>query len=114
MSARGDMRRTDAEVRTTRRISDAPMPPDAAAELLRRIVQDGAVAWSGSGLARLEAAGLAPVDCLCAMRDGVADPARHEEGHWRYRVHGQSMCVVVVFRSETEVVIVDAWTKVRR
>jgi hypothetical protein len=55
---------------------------------------------------------LTTVDCVNVMRAGaVTEPADFERGTWRYRIHTNRICVVVAFRSETEIVVVTAWRK---
>jgi hypothetical protein len=49
------------------------------------------------------------VDCTTVLRGGVVEPGELERGSWRYRVKTNTMCVVVAFRSEMELVVVTAW-----
>src|SRR5256885_6616826 len=81
--------------------------PSAATELVHRVTHDGTVAWSASGLHRARAAGVTTVQCEQALRAGVADPGEFKGGEWQYRIHWQRLCVVVVFRSNLEAVVVD-------
>src|SRR5689334_23335824 len=96
-----------------RRKAVAAISPDEATDLLRRIVQDGTVAWSRHALGRAGAGGITTVECVRAMLDGVSDPPHWQHRRWRYRIHIDSICVVVVFRSPGEAVVVDAWRKRR-
>ena len=89
----------------------AALSPDVATELVHRVARDGTVAWSRRGLAHAQAEEMTTVECDHTLRSGVADPPELRRGQWRYRIHGQRMCVVVVFRSDVEAVVVDAWRK---
>jgi len=91
----------------------AALPPDLATARVRGFARDGIVVWSAHGLDRARAHGMTTVECYHTLRGGVSDPAELARGQWRYRVHWQRMCVVVVFRSELEAVVVDAWRKQR-
>ena len=91
----------------------AALSPDAATELVHRVERGGTVAWSRRGLEHAQAQEMTTVECDHALRDGVADPPELERGQWRYRIHCQRMCVVVIFRSDDEAVVVDAWRKQR-
>lgn len=91
----------------------AALPPEVATELVHRLTRDGVVTWSRYALAHASADGLTTVECDRTLVAGVADPAEYRRGQWRYRIHWQRICVVVVFRSEVETVVVDAWRKQR-
>lgn len=41
----------------------------------------------------------------------MSEPGEYENGTWRYRLHTARFCVVVAFRSETELVVVTNWRK---
>ena len=46
------------------------------------------------------------------LRGGhITEPAENEKGTWRYRVHTNTIWVVVAFRGETELVVVTVWRK---
>ena len=89
----------------------AHFTPDIATEVVRRVVRDGTVAWSRCAMDHAEAAGLTTADCVQALLGGVSDPAVLKDGQWRYRVHSRRICVVLVFRSDVEFVVVDVWKK---
>jgi hypothetical protein len=89
----------------------AAWSPDVATDLVHRVARDGTVAWSRRGLAHVRAEEMTTVECDHILRVGVADPPELRHGQWRYRIHCQRMCVVVVFRSGVEAVVVDAWRK---
>jgi len=92
--------------------ADSALSPEQAAQRARGLTLDGTVAWSRRGLDRARAEGLTTVECDLVLRDGVADPARFENGRWQYRIHASRICVVVVFRDD-EAVVVDIWQKQR-
>jgi len=48
-------------------------------------------------------------DAINVLRGGWPGPGEEEKGTWRYRVCTTRICVVVAFRSETELRIVTAW-----
>jgi hypothetical protein len=52
---------------------------------------------------------LTTTDVLTMLRGGVVEPGEFERGSWRYRVRTARMCVVVTFRSESELRVVTAW-----
>ena len=112
---RGVRRRPDAgrtpKTGQRRARLEAALSPEVATELVHRVTRDGTVAWSRRGLEHAQAEAMTTVECDHALRDGVADPAEREGGQWRYRIHCQRMCVVVIFRSDVEAVVVDAWRK---
>lgn len=89
------------------------LSPDAATELVHRLTREGVVTWSRHGLAQASAAGMTTVECDQALIGGVADPPDYSNGQWRYRIHWQRVCVVVVFRANVEAVVIDAWRKRR-
>lgn len=53
--------------------------------------------------------GLTAVDCVNVLRGGVVGQAELERGAWRYRVTTQRIAVVIVFRSESVLVVVTTW-----
>jgi len=91
----------------------AVLSAEAAGELLRRIVHEGAVTWSRSALDHAAAERMTTLECARALLGGVCDPPMFESGQWRYRIHHSRLCVVVVFRSDVEAVVVDTWRKQR-
>jgi len=49
------------------------------------------------------------VDCINVLRGGVIEPGQLIHGTWRYPVRTTRICVVVAFRSESELTVVTAW-----
>lgn len=92
---------------------DSLLSPQAATTLLQRIVRDGTVAWNVRALDRARAAGITTVECANAMLGGVADPAELKAGRWHYRIHSPRLSIVLVFRSDDEVAVVDVGRRSR-
>ena len=86
-----------------------PLNPSDARRLIRDIIENGDVAFSGHAQDELDKDDLTTTDVLNMLRGGIVEPAEFESGSWRYRVRTARMCVVVAFRSETELRIVTAW-----
>jgi hypothetical protein len=86
-----------------------PLNPSDARRLIREIIENGNVAFSGHAQEELDKDDLTTTDVLNMLRGGIVEPAEFEGGSWRYRVRTGRMCVVVAFRSETELRIVTAW-----
>jgi len=80
-----------------------------AKRLILRILEAGTVSFSGHALAEMRKDKLSTVDCTSVLRGGVVEPGELERGSWRYRVKTNTICVVMAFRSETELVVVTAW-----
>ena len=86
-----------------------PFDPSEAKRRIRSILDTGVVVPSGHALEEMAKDSLTMVDCINVLRGGRVEPAEWERGSWRYRVRTARICVVVVFRSETELAIVTAW-----
>jgi hypothetical protein len=84
---------------------DAP----ALKQLLRSILVEGTLAFSGHALTEMAKDKLTTVDCTNVLRGGVAEPGEFEKGSWRYRVRTARISVVVALRSERHAVVVTAW-----
>ncbi|MBI1851465.1 MAG: hypothetical protein HYR85_14085 [Planctomycetes bacterium] len=54
---------------------------------------------------------ISTTDCMKALRSGRVDEPEFEHGSWRYRIQTRRLCVVVAFRSESELVMVSTWRK---
>ena len=91
-----------------------PLDSAAATVRIHAIARDGDVAWSQHAFREMAADDLTSLDCMNVLRAGaVKEPAELERGSWRYRIHTNRLCVVVAFRSETELVVVTTWRKKR-
>ena len=88
---------------------DEPLDRSVAKRLLRKILEHGKVAFSNHALREMAKDDLDTVDCTNVLRGGVVGSTELERNSWRYRVSTQRICVVVAFRSETELVVVTAW-----
>lgn len=86
-----------------------PLGQSDAKRLIQEIVSNGSVTMSGHAQQEMRKDDLAATDVLNLLRGGVVEPAEFENGSWRYRVRTARMCVVVAFRSETELRVVTAW-----
>lgn len=87
-----------------------PLSPDAATALIHAIARSGDVGWGDHAIKALAARKLQTPDCVNVLRCGsVADHADLEHGTWRYRIQTNRICVVVAFRSDTELSVVTAW-----
>jgi hypothetical protein len=86
-----------------------PLDPVAAKKLAARILRTGDFAFSGHALDELAADGLTTTDAVNVIRGGVCDPPEFENRSWRYGFRTRRIRAVVVFTSETELVVVTAW-----
>ena len=90
-----------------------PLDGERSTTLIRRIAMDGDVAWTHA-TGDLAPNAMSSLDCLNVMRCGsVKVPPELHEGCWRYRIQTSNMCVLVTFRSDTEIVVVRAWRQKR-
>jgi hypothetical protein len=85
------------------------LTPLDAKRLIRVILDSGTVNWSGHVIKRMQEHRLTSVDCTNVLRAGVVEPGEWENGMWRYRVRGATICVVVTFRSEQQLAVITAW-----
>ena len=90
-----------------------PLEPDRARRLIRGLLEDGQVTFSGHALEALADDDLSTVDAVNVLRGGVVDPAEFEKECWRYRVRTKRLVVVIAFRSDSEIRIVTAWREKR-
>ena len=90
---------------------DEPLREADARVAIRAIIEDGEVEFWAHAQAEMAKDKLSQADCLNVLRGGWPDPAEFENGHWRYRVHTQKICVVVQFESEEHLAVVTAWRK---
>jgi hypothetical protein len=86
-----------------------PLSPLEARRLIRRILQEGSVTFSGHAQREMNKDGLTMVDVTNVLRGGVVDPAENENGSWRYRVRTARIAVVVALRGAAELRVVTAW-----
>lgn len=88
-----------------------PLPPHRARQLVRRVLEQGVVSFSGHASAEMEKDDLATADCINVLRGGVYEPPELEKGTWRYRVTTARICVVIAILTEDRVQVVTAWRK---
>jgi len=89
-----------------------PFGPADAKRLILAILVGGTVAFSKHAELEMADDNLGPIekiDVINVLRGGVVEPGELEKGSWRYRVRTQRISVVVVFRTETALVVVTAW-----
>jgi hypothetical protein len=86
-----------------------PLKPPDAQKLARAIAADGDVDVSPHAYAAMADDKLETADCLNLLRGGVFSPPELIKGEWRYRVQTPRICIVIAFKSETELRVVTAW-----
>ncbi len=87
------------------------MTKHEARKLVREILVNGVVFFSGHARKRMAERKISEADVRNILRGGWVEPGEWENGSWRYRVCTQRMEVVVTFAAETKLVVV---TVVRR
>ncbi len=91
-----------------------PQATNVARKLISAILASGRVGFSRHAREEMEKDGLTEVDVTNVLRGGhITEPAEPGKVGWTYRVHTRLQCVVVAFRSDTELVVVTAWRKKR-
>lgn len=90
---------------------DGPLHPTDAEALIRAILRNGTVRFSEHALLRAAERGLDELDCINVLRAGTVESARFEKGTWRYPVTTARVALVIAFRSETVLVMVNARRK---
>lgn len=90
---------------------DEPLDPAKAKKLVREIIENGRIEFSGHALKELNDDNLSELDAINVLRGGWPDPAEFENGSWRYRFQTIKICVVVAFRTEDWTVVITAWKK---
>lgn len=82
-----------------------------ARRLIREMLQNGTFRFTGHAEQRMRDHNLIAPDCTNVLEAGVVESVDFERGTWRYRVGTVRICVVVAFRSPTNMAIVTAWRK---
>jgi hypothetical protein len=80
-----------------------------ARQLVRRILQNGAIGFSRHALDEMRNDNLSEIDIKNVLRGGHVTDCILEKGTWRYRVTTPNMTAVVAFRNEYEVKVVTTW-----
>jgi hypothetical protein len=88
-----------------------PLDCEAAGRLIRSIVADGSVSFSGHALEEMCKDDLTTPDILNILRSGVVEPPEMERGAWRYRVRAPKAYAVIAFRSEYKMIVITAWRR---
>lgn len=84
-----------------------------AKTLIREILANGTVRFTKHALDELRKDGLHEADALSALRSGTVGEGEYEGGEWRYRVTGLLAIVVAAFESESAVMVVTGWKKMK-
>jgi Domain of unknown function (DUF4258) len=88
---------------------EEPYTPELAQRLIRAAIRTGIVTLTSHARDEMKADHLDMADVLNVLRGGWVEEPEYENRAWRYRVRTNRLCVVVEFRSETEIVVVTAW-----
>ena len=86
-----------------------PLRAIEAERLIRKIIVEGNYVLSKHAKEELAKDDLDQVDCVNVLRSGWCGEPELVNDSWRYRVSTDRMCVVVAFRSESELIVVTAW-----
>lgn len=81
----------------------------SAKRRIRQILESGSVSLTKHAEKEMAHDDLTLVDCINVLRGGVIEPGQLIHGTWRYPVRTTRICVVVAFRSESELTVVTAW-----
>lgn len=68
-----------------------PLDPGPARQLVREILANGTVTFSGHAITEMAKDDLSTVDCVNVLRGGVVEPGELEKGSWRYRIRTARM-----------------------
>jgi hypothetical protein len=90
-----------------------PLSPPEAKALIRHILVEGTVSFTGHAEQEMSKDGLAKVDVENVLRGGAVAEGEWENGTWRYRAFTQRIMAVVAFRSEDRLVVITAWRNAR-
>jgi hypothetical protein len=85
-----------------------PLSPPSARALIRQIVENHSIRFTGHARQEMVADALVEDDVVAVLRGGIVEPAELERGTWRYRIRAGRIYVVVAFRSEVHLVVVTA------
>lgn len=86
-----------------------PLDNAKAKRLITSILGGGMVSFTGHALKEMARDSMNEQDCVNVLRGGWVEFSEIIQGTWRYRTRTREMCVVVAFRSETELAVVTAW-----
>jgi hypothetical protein len=88
---------------------DEPLSNDDAKRLIRALLVAGDFTLTGHAKRALADDRLEVGDVLNVLRGGWVEFSEPVGECWRYRVTTRTMCVVVEFASDAELVVVTAW-----
>lgn len=93
---------------------DAPFNPPLRAHEARRIIQNvlargHTITFIPHAYQAMDDDGLEEIDCVNVLRGGQVDEAEWENGGWRHHVRTSRICLIVEFRSPTQVVVITVW-----
>ncbi|HTE54168.1 MAG TPA: hypothetical protein VK698_25110 [Kofleriaceae bacterium] len=86
-----------------------PLRASEAKDLVRRILQNGFVAFLPHALRELAKDEMTTVDAVNVLRAGTVREAEWENGSWRHRCETRRFCIVFEFESEEECLVVTGW-----
>ena len=90
-------------------MKNEPLDGPTAAALAKRALAAGAVAFSAHALQSMKQRGITTTDCASVLRGGWVGTSEEVLGSWRYQFLTAKICLIVAFRSETEIVVITAW-----
>ena len=86
-----------------------PLKHPEARDLIRQIVKEGDLDFSGHARKEMEKDNLTTIDCMNVLRGGNIELVEYINGEWRYRLITSQMAFVVAFVSETELRVITGW-----
>lgn len=86
-----------------------PLSDDEVDELIIRILADGVVSFPRHAWVAMDERGIDESDVRNVLRGGGCVGHRWSRGSYRYEVCTDRFVVVLVLRSEDELVVVTAW-----
>jgi len=86
-----------------------PLDETTARDLIRDILDEGAILWSGHAEDEMDEDNLEKIDCKNVLRAGWVEKSEWENGGWRYHVCSHKLTLIVEFASESQLVVVTAW-----
>lgn len=89
-----------------------PLSQAEARKLLSNILRSGLVRWSSHAIREMANDQISKALAVSILQFGrIWEPAEFENDSWRYRVHRESICIVVSFDSETQAVVVTTFRR---
>lgn len=88
---------------------EEPMDHPTVKKMIRAILENGKMTYSPHAKREMTADNLKAEDCINVLRGGHCEFEELEKGTWRYRITTPRICVLVAFRSRSELRIVSTW-----